>query len=333
MDIQDQGNSSVDPSLITADFRIPSSTSSAVDTGNLADSPIVDFENEPRPDQLAGNVDKGWDEFVDSDSDGLPDWFENGGELNVGQDFDNDDVDDEVEYTNLTNPYEADTDGDGLDDGDEITFGTDSLDPDSDQDGMPDGWEVEHGLKPLEKDNILDPDEDGYANVYEFFYDTDPDSASSAPSPTIFVSAGADGNDVHSGSHILEPKKTLQAAVDTASDFDIIGVLPGVYKGIGNQDLLIDGKSVALIGLGEVVLQGEEGAGRGITIVNNSTLNHSVLLRALIIRDCGNPFDNNYLQGGGVCLLLMWTFLLSESSFIENVAIIWGGGSKSESWP
>ncbi len=69
------------------------------------------------------------DPLLDSDGDGLPDWFE----ALLG-----------------TDPYNADTDGDGLSDFDELfTYHTNPLDPDTDGDGFTDGEEVFFGSDPL----------------------------------------------------------------------------------------------------------------------------------------------------------------------------------------
>jgi uncharacterized repeat protein (TIGR01451 family) len=70
------------------------------------------------------------DPFLDSDGDGLPDWFE---EL-IG-----------------TDPFNPDTDGDGLTDYEEVfKYHTDPLDSDTDGDGFSDGIEVLFGSDPLD---------------------------------------------------------------------------------------------------------------------------------------------------------------------------------------
>jgi hypothetical protein len=70
------------------------------------------------------------DPFLDSDGDGLPDWFE----LLIG-----------------TNPNNPDTDGDGLTDFEEVfIYHTDPLNPDTDGDGFSDGLEVLFGSNPLD---------------------------------------------------------------------------------------------------------------------------------------------------------------------------------------
>ena len=75
-----------------------------------------------------------------------------------------------------------DTDGDGLADRFEDANGngevdegeTDPRDMDSDDDGMPDGWEVQFGLDPLGDDIGQDPDGDGFNNLEEYTYGTNP---------------------------------------------------------------------------------------------------------------------------------------------------------------
>ena len=101
-----------------------------------------------------------FDSAKDSDSDGMPDWWEAAHNLNpyendAGLDPDNDGLTNLEEYQNGTDPYNADTDGDG----------------------MPDGWEVAHGLNPLVNDAALDPDNDGLTNLQEYQYGTDPQDA------------------------------------------------------------------------------------------------------------------------------------------------------------
>lgn len=73
------------------------------------------------------------DPFLDSDGDGLPDWYE----LLVG-----------------TDPYDPDTDGDGLSDFDELfVYHTNPLLDDTDGDGFIDGEEVIFGSDPLKPDS------------------------------------------------------------------------------------------------------------------------------------------------------------------------------------
>ena len=102
--------------------------------------------------------------YIDSDGDGMPDYWEN----EKGLDPNNpDDADD-------------DPDSDGLTNLGEYINGTDLYNPDSDDDNMPDGWEVDNGLNPNDpNDSDNDPDNDGLTNLEEFTEDTDPNNPDS----------------------------------------------------------------------------------------------------------------------------------------------------------
>ncbi|MBI5804193.1 hypothetical protein HY450_03040 [Candidatus Pacearchaeota archaeon] len=55
---------------------------------------------------------------------------------------------------------------------------------DSDNDGMPDSWETQFSLNPnLASDNILDSDNDGYTNLEEYIYNTQPTETQDAQQP------------------------------------------------------------------------------------------------------------------------------------------------------
>lgn len=68
-------------------------------------------------------------DIIDSDSDGLPDWWEDlyGGSVAPTSDTDTDGLTAEQEYAAHTDPTEEDTDGDGALDGTETSSGTDPL--------------------------------------------------------------------------------------------------------------------------------------------------------------------------------------------------------------
>ncbi len=96
----------------------------------------------------------------DSDSDGLPDWWENryGGNLSPAGDSDGDGVSNLNEYKNGAHPLEADTDGDGINDFDEISrYGTDPLLADTDRGGNSDRYEISSGGNPLNPDDDDNP--------------------------------------------------------------------------------------------------------------------------------------------------------------------------------
>ena len=84
---------------------------------------------------------------VDTDEDGMPDYYENTNGLNpnvddAGDDLDEDGLTNLEEFNGGTNPQSADTDDDGLTDGDELNVhSTDPVNSDSDADGLSDGEE------------------------------------------------------------------------------------------------------------------------------------------------------------------------------------------------
>jgi hypothetical protein len=117
------------------------------------------------------------DSVLDNDSDGLNNLqeFINNTDPSVS-DNDSDGLSDGDEfYTYRTDPANADSDEDGLNDGDEVnTYSTDPLIADTDEDGMTDGWEVLYSLDPLVDDSASDSDSDGLNNLEEFGLGSNP---------------------------------------------------------------------------------------------------------------------------------------------------------------
>ena len=120
---------------------------------------------------IGENIDFGFrtidDNRVDTDKDGIPDYYE------VQKGFLSPSIPDDAS---------EDEDEDGLTNLQEYLEGTDPASPDSDGDGMTDGWEVEYGLKPMDRSDALsDADGDSYSNLEEFRSDTDPNDKESKP--------------------------------------------------------------------------------------------------------------------------------------------------------
>jgi len=100
---------------------------------------------------------------TDSDSDLMPDLWENENGLDP-----------------FSDDSGGDPDSDELSNLDEYLSGTDPKNPDSDFDSMFDGWEVRYGLDPLNaNDAELDLDSDSLTNLQEFELGTDPTSPDS----------------------------------------------------------------------------------------------------------------------------------------------------------
>ena len=348
------GNINTDPRL-TATYRLQAD-SPCIDAGSTSNAPAADMDGEPRWDDPDHNnvtsiVDMGADEFVDTDNDELGDAWElyYAGNLAPLPADDNDAVGgtdglvNSEEYHRFTDPGHADTDRDGLPDGDEVNLhGTDPLDDDSDGDFNPDGWEQKYGLNPLDAaDMLYDPDRDRIGNHYEFVHGSNPTNPASVPAPSLHVDASAPAGGAGSAA---SPLNTIQAALDEASDLDIIQLADGTYKGAGNKDLDYAGKRVMVLsagGAGQCIIDCQgHGRGisfetgedvrsvlRGLTIRNGKasagggisvTYSRPTILNC-IIRDC------NGSNGGGVYCYTRGTPTIKDCLIVGNSASSGGG--------
>ncbi len=149
-------------------------------------------------------------ESVDSDGDGLPDWWElvhgldpNAAEGDNGPyaDRDGDGLDNFTEYLAGTDPFAYDTDGDGysdyfsrLDDS-SLTWG----EMYDDGDGIPNDWEARYGLDANRYDAAGDKDSDGWTNWEEYMAGTDPTRADIYPEPKFNVTFDYNGKYAEQG--------------------------------------------------------------------------------------------------------------------------------------
>ncbi len=189
----------------------------------------------------------------DADGDGMIDRFEDFYGLDsaaddAGSDLDSDGLTNLAEYQAGTKPNQADTDADGILDGADA----DPLDSDADQDGLRDAREdtnLDGNLDTGESDpSSPDTDGDGFTDSMEITFGSDPLDALSIPKTGYTMVSGS-----------------VQTAVDSASEGDILYLPPGTYTG----DLTL-GKAVTLIGAGPrlTFLQGRItlGGGSGTTL-------------------------------------------------------------------
>ncbi|MCB1195922.1 right-handed parallel beta-helix repeat-containing protein, partial [bacterium] len=254
------GNISADPlfrNTAENDYHILS-TSPSKDSGSLIDplltGTLQDIDNESRAAIILNDI--GADEFIDSDNDGLPDFWELQLAQNISPAWDNDSdlITAEDEYKALTNPFDNDTDADGLSDHDEIilyltdplrdgdkdgdgltdsqeilTYFTNPTDVDTDDDLMPDKWEVDNAFDPLDStDGMLDADNDGLKNNEEFYHGTDP--SNDGDPIKVYVDANAVGG---GNGTIGSPYNSIATAItSTASSLSVrvlLVIAPGTY--------------------------------------------------------------------------------------------------------
>lgn len=141
--------------------------------------------------------------IIDSDGDGLPDWWETANRLNPGSavgndgawgDPDMDGLNNRSEYlAGVLDPHNFDTLHSGFSDYDSrATAGSRTFgEIYSDGDGILDSWEIGYPdyLTPLLYDGNKDPDEDGWSNYAEFMFrdpaSTDPTDKNSRPTPAV----------------------------------------------------------------------------------------------------------------------------------------------------
>jgi DNA-binding transcriptional ArsR family regulator len=159
------------------------------------------------------------EEPPDTDSDGMPDDYED----NYG--------------FNSTDPSdgEEDPDSDGLNNTEEYEIGTEPDDPDTDSDGMPDGWEYENDLYPTNFSAENDEDRDGFTDLWEYEKGTNPndeyepdDDAPGAPGETK-----EDEGSTAAGFFLCGPLFIIAAFII------VIVLIVGIYSKI-KRDRLLD---------------------------------------------------------------------------------------------
>lgn len=170
---------------------------------------------------------------IDTDGDGIPDYWEIQNNLDVNNPADASMIipSDRLSYLHKylfnLDSGKVDSDGDGLSDYDELfVYGTKPRSKDGDGDGMPDDWEIAHGLNPLRSDVGDDLDGDGVSNLEEYRRGLDPRKTySGAGGPSDYFTV----NQMHKNSYLYDRNDRL---VGMVSDRGLS--ISYVYDGNGN---------------------------------------------------------------------------------------------------
>jgi len=134
---------------------------------------------------------------------------------------------------------QRDVDGEPRVAGGRVDIGADEY-IDMDSDGLPDWWERKYFGEPNGADPNANPDGDEYTNLEEYKISSNP-----VWSEIYYVDCNRP-DDSGDGLSWETAKRTIQAAIDQASDSDRVVVAEGVYTGKGNRDLDYGGKFITV---------------------------------------------------------------------------------------
>jgi len=324
-----------DPGLVADRWRL-TAESACIDAGEAWHAPGSDIEGELR-DAL---VDMGADEWVDTDSDGLSDRWEQFyfGDLSHtgGADDDSDELTNQGEYVHGANPHVSDTDGDGLADGEEVhTHGTNPINPDTDNDEMIDSWEITYGLDPLDVNTFDDPDGDQIPNLYEYIYQTVPTNVLSLPAPTLIVTNGAG----------VSLQQAVSDAISVATNgYPMLKVLSGLYTNSADRNITLNTPDILLYtdgGFERVVIDSQQD-GRALTITSGRPVISGFVIQngyyssgaGIYVNSPSSPLIVNCVlmdnystgRGGGLYVESSADPVVQNCTLINNTAASYGGG-------
>lgn len=174
--------------------------------------------------------------------------------------------------------------------------------PDADGDRMPDDWEIAN-FGDTTREASADADGDRYPNIFEYHHGTNPNDSDDFPEFELVqtgLSPVSDIGTVHyyrvDSSLVTETayeKKTIQAALSAADDFDIIEVLPGI-DGVYNEDIRLNDR-VFLFGRDHARGTIIDGTGRSDNLVD---LYSESVIDGFTIRNGGTT--SNISNGAGM---------------------------------
>lgn len=262
----------VDGSGVAIPFRVArqtdavgSASSAGIGTNIVAKIRVQDIALTAAAVQAQYDAEKAQFGLVDTDGDGMPDWWEIRYGLNpndpsdAANDLDNDGATNLKEYQMGTDPTNPDTDGDGLKDGVETKTGvwvsandtgTDPLKADTDGDGLSDGVETNTGVfvnanNTGTNPNKKDTDGDTWDDAGEILLGSNPNDPKSMPTAASWGDAVTRSNPKYW--YRFEETDPSQAATNSGSAQDFQGAYG---SGIVAANL---GKASALPSLGKAI--------------------------------------------------------------------------------
>ncbi|MCF7958494.1 MAG: right-handed parallel beta-helix repeat-containing protein [Phycisphaerae bacterium] len=141
---------------------------------------------------------------------------------------------------------------------------------------------------------------------------------------TFYVDANRPDNN-GDGQSVLNAKRTIQAAIDLASNTDTLIILPGLYSGVGNYNLNPNGKNITIrssdpgnIAIVKATVIDPNEAGRGF--IFETLENSDCLLSGLTIKRARSS------QHGGAIYCVDSSPTIKNCIITDNSAGLYGGG-------
>jgi predicted outer membrane repeat protein len=222
---------------------------------------------------------------------------------------------------------------------------------DSNGNRISDAWEQKYfGGQSVEPS--ADADGDRYPNIFEYHHGTDPTDGDSFPEFEVVQNTLSPISEIEFVNYFIVDsslvtetdyqKKTIQAALDVAEDFDIIEVLHGT-NGIYNEDIRIDdrvflfgrdyARGTIIDGTGRsdnLIDFNSEGVIDGFTIQNGGTTSNRSTGAGMYVSAGNNQTDlrivgclfvgNQATTQGGAIYVSTGDLTLVSCSFIDNTA-------------
>jgi len=210
--------------------------------------------------------------------------------VDLGQDDDNDGLNNTLEERYGSDPLVADSDGDGLNDGDEVKrHETDPIDADTDDDGLNDGEEInQYKTDPLNEDSDGDGLLDGKEVKETLTNPNDPDSDKDGWNDNLEVEAGTNPNSANSKPLVMSQPNDITVLRTGVSSSVALNSIVGEVKDI--NVLRVDASQTNDVPLNTLMATPQDIAVLRTAIDINSDVSLNLIL--------GNPSDVSALRIG-----------------------------------